>query len=104
MFEKIIVKVNALMFKIASHRRKRRQRTQFNKHQLAELEKLFQTTRYPDIDCREDLSARIGIPEPRIQVWFKNRRSKVRSGKSDNKQLTSDYLEDNEDDDIEACF
>jgi hypothetical protein len=62
----------------ASQRRKRRQRTQFTKFQLNELEKLFQTTRYPDIYCREDLSARIGIPESRIQVWFKNRRSKIR--------------------------
>ena len=68
----------SLMSIEASQRRKRRQRTQFSKFQLSELEKLFQSTRYPDIYCREDLAARIGIPESRIQVWFKNRRSKIR--------------------------
>ena len=79
-------------------RRKRRQRTQFSKYQLCELEKLFHSTRYPDIYCREDLSARIGIPESRIQVWFKNRRSKIRK---DEKVETGDinsHVTSNEDD------
>ena len=63
---------------LVCQRRKRRQRTQFSKYQLSELEALFQVTRYPDIYVREELSNRISIPESRIQVWFKNKRAAVR--------------------------
>ncbi len=67
-----------MIFNLVCQRRKRRQRTQFTKYQLSELESLFQVTRYPDIYVREELSERIGIQEARIQVWFKNRRASIR--------------------------
>ncbi|CAF1095289.1 unnamed protein product [Didymodactylos carnosus] len=58
--------------------RRRRQRTNYSKEQIRELEKVFQTRQYPDVNDREDLSKRLDISESRIQVWFKNRRSRSR--------------------------
>uniref|UniRef100_A0AC34FKK9 Homeobox domain-containing protein n=1 Tax=Panagrolaimus sp. ES5 TaxID=591445 RepID=A0AC34FKK9_9BILA len=58
--------------------RGRRERITYTRKQLEILEDMFRQTHYPDVFKRENLSALLGIPEGRIQVWFKNRRARYR--------------------------
>ncbi|GFT97339.1 hypothetical protein NPIL_47111 [Nephila pilipes] len=66
---------NAAAVPLGKHRRNR---TAFSQQQLAALEQTFAKTQYPDLENRESLSRKTGLPEPKIQVWFKNRRAKQR--------------------------
>ncbi|CAK9297395.1 unnamed protein product [Gordionus sp. m RMFG-2023] len=59
-------------------RRKRRHRTIFTENQIEVLEDSFCRSQYPDITERELLAATIFLKEERIEIWFKNRRAKLR--------------------------
>eukprot|EP00794_Sanderia_malayensis_P007594 gene7594-8434_t len=61
-----------------SKRQTRKNRVNFNTEQLDILEKAFAMTSYPDATKREEIAKMADLPETRVQVWFSNRRAKMR--------------------------
>ncbi|XP_066529376.1 homeobox expressed in ES cells 1 [Hoplias malabaricus] len=56
----------------------RRPRTAFSSLQIEILESVFQVNSYPGIDLREELAQKLHLDEDRIQIWFQNRRAKMK--------------------------
>ncbi|KAJ0029648.1 hypothetical protein NQD34_004645 [Periophthalmus magnuspinnatus] len=70
---------SSIAMKTCTVQRKRRQtRVTFSSFQLQQLERVFQRTPYPDVTTRDQLASRLQLTEPRIQIWFQNRRAKKR--------------------------
>lgn len=56
--------------------RGRRRRLVWTPSQREALRACFERNPYPGIATREELARAIGIPEPRVQIWFQNERSR----------------------------
>ncbi|KAK0554440.1 hypothetical protein OC845_000701 [Tilletia horrida] len=58
----------------------KKKRNKCTNEQLEALEEFFATNRNPTGRIREELSKRIRMPERSVQVWFQNKRAKIKTG------------------------
>ncbi|XP_072873338.1 divergent paired-related homeobox [Chlorocebus sabaeus] len=62
--------------------RSHRKRTMFTKKQLEDLNILFNENPYPNPSLQKEMASKIDIHPTVLQVWFKNRRAKLKKAKS----------------------
>ncbi|EIE80138.1 hypothetical protein RO3G_04843 [Rhizopus delemar RA 99-880] len=69
-----------------------RKRTRATPEQLSVLEKTFTINQSPNSRIREQLSRELGMSERSIQIWFQNRRAKVKNIAKRSSMLHSETL------------
>lgn len=74
------------------HNKKKRQRT--SPDQLAILEQIFQTDKMPSQQTRVQLADQLGMSSRRVQIWFQNKRAKVKRGQTKSEASPSSDLRD----------
>ncbi|OAG29336.1 hypothetical protein NEDG_01409 [Nematocida displodere] len=70
---------------------KPRKRT--SKEQLEVLEKTFETNIKPDAALRKALAGKLGMTPRSVQVWFQNKRAKVKNEKSVHQEKPKEEIE-----------
>ena len=60
------------------HKESASNRKRVTPEQLAVLEREFECGMIPDLETRERLARQLGFTERRVQVWFQNRRAKMK--------------------------
>eukprot|EP01105_Mastigella_eilhardi_P003144 TRINITY_DN13_c1_g1_i1.p1 TRINITY_DN13_c1_g1~~TRINITY_DN13_c1_g1_i1.p1 ORF type:complete len:336 (+),score=80.07 TRINITY_DN13_c1_g1_i1:223-1230(+) len=65
----------------------RRRRLRTSPEQLDLLEQVFQTNSMPNQQTRALLASELGMSPRRVQIWFQNKRAKVRRAKAKHEQL-----------------
>ena len=81
MHREILRHANILLCLGGLEKKRKRQRT--SPKQLLILETTFQHNRTPDFQTRTILSKQLGMTPRRIQIWFQNKRAKLKKQKQE---------------------
>mmetsp|Transcript_146958 Transcript_146958/g.208366 ORF Transcript_146958/g.208366 Transcript_146958/m.208366 type:complete len:166 (-) Transcript_146958:133-630(-) len=74
--EREIMKIARILVELNA--RKKRKRHQTTPQQLRLLESIFAVNRTPDLALRTKLSGQLDMTPRRIQIWFQNKRAKMK--------------------------